>query len=167
MKISTLIRTVLAASLLVFSACGGGDSGSSENTEDLQKLIDENAPAVTEDGETGAIGQLGKLVDLGDLLEPDGDHWYYTRPAAINDNGIIVGQSNNGSPVNPNISRIRDRAAFEWDPASGEMTFLDNEIIFSLSPEDHIYSEAIDLNGSGSILVNTTTGVNWPEERLE
>ncbi|MFO7983505.1 MAG: hypothetical protein R6V08_08650, partial [Desulfuromonadales bacterium] len=149
MKISTLISTVLAASMLVLSACGGGDSGSSENSEALKDLIDENAPAVTEDGEIGAIGLLGELVDLGDLVEPDGDHWYYTRPVAINDNGTVIGQSNNGSP---------NRAAFKWDPESGEMTFLD-----VADP----YSEAVDINGSGSILVNTTTGVDWPQESLE
>jgi probable HAF family extracellular repeat protein len=58
---------------------------------------------------------LGALTDLGDLLGSTGDNWYYTKAAAINDAGQVVGQSNAGSPV---------KAAFMWDPVSSTMTEL-------------------------------------------
>lgn len=84
--------------------CGGGGGGGGDTTPTESTAVGQFAAPVQ--------GELGDLVDLGDLVAPDGnpppgDGWYFTKAAAINDDGIVIGQSNAGSPV---------RAAFQWDP---------------------------------------------------
>ncbi len=163
-----LIILVFSGTLiLALHGCGGGsDSGS------IHKAIAEdpdNAPQTTGDADTGNSeepGYLGAITDLGDLVEPQGDHWYYTKAAAINDAGIVIGQSNAGRPI---------KAAFMWDPATGERTFLG---IHSGTYDDYYginferadppkyfrYSEAVDINQSGVIIGNSTTGTGWPDD---
>jgi probable HAF family extracellular repeat protein len=151
---------MIAVCLLALSGCGGDSS----NSSDAQALIDDNTPTVSGPTPTGGtVSVLTGLTDLGDLLEPDGDHWYFTKPAAINDNGIIVGTSNNGIP---------NRAAFMWDPTTELMTFLGIHSEFGRpyfdyyiqkivnpieSDEGFIYSEAVDVNSSGDIVGNSIT----------
>jgi probable HAF family extracellular repeat protein len=107
---------------------------------------------------------LGALTDLGDLLGSTGDNWYYTKAAAINDAGQVVGQSNAGSPV---------KAAFMWDPVSSTMTELgihsgayDDYYGLKTTPSTNffIYSEAVGINNSGLVIGHSTTGTGWPNE---
>lgn len=169
---------ILLGSILLFvqgcSDGGGGDSVASAISDDPS-----NNPPATEvpDGSsdpvsTIGIGELGTLIDLGDLLAfsatpPPGDHWYFTRAAGINDAGTVIGQSNRGGPV---------KAAFKWEPATEAMTYLgihpspyDDFFNIGFEREDprksFIYSEAVDINGSGMIIGNSTTGFGWPEEQ--
>ena len=161
---------LLAAGLLSLNACGGG-GGSDGGSSALDQLINDNTP--TNPGTPGSPaveqpGTLGDLVDLGDLVEPAGDHWYYTRAVKINDAGTVIGQSNAGSPT---------KEAFAWDPVSETMTPLGihpgvyedfygqlGTAIVLTNPSPFIYSEAVDINSSGTIIGNSTTGLNWPEE---
>jgi probable HAF family extracellular repeat protein len=95
------------------------------------------------------IGDLGDLIDLGDLVYPQGDHWYFTWARAINDEGTVIGQSNKGDIT---------RAAFMWEPGSGDMTFL------GIHPDPIlIYSQAVDINATGTIIGYSSTGKNWPD----
>ena len=159
---------LLAAGLLglSLSACGGGsDSGSSA----LNQLINDNTP--TNPGTPGSPaveqpGTLGDLTDLGDLFAPDGDHWYYTRAAKINDAGTVIGQSNEGGIV---------KGAFAWDAENGMMSlgihngFYDDYNNIGFEQEDprnpFIYSEAVDINQGGEIIGNSTTGLGWPDDQ--
>lgn len=168
---------ILLGSILLFvqgcSDGGGGDSVASAISDDPS-----NNPPATEvpDGSsdpvsTIGVGELGTLIDLGDLLAfsatpPPGDHWYFTRAAGINDAGTVIGQSNQGSPV---------KGAFKWEPATETMTFLGihpgvyedfyNQFLDGpIDPTDFIYSEAVDINSSGVIAGNSTTGTGWPNE---
>jgi hypothetical protein len=59
----------------------------------------------------------GELEDIGDLVGSEVNTWWYTKSAAINDDGIIVGQSNTGEIV---------KGAFSWNPVTDEMTFFGN-----------------------------------------
>lgn len=163
--------SLLAVAALFLNACGG--SGSSES-EELQQLVadaDKTVPGQPGAGSPRATGDLtdlgnAELIDLGDLVAPAGDHWYYTRAVAINNAGIVVGQSNRGFPV---------KAAFRSDPSSSSMTFLG---IHVGTYDDHYdigferaeprkffrYSEAVDINQSGTIIGNSTTGTGWPHD---
>jgi probable HAF family extracellular repeat protein len=121
-------------------------------------------------------GDLGDLTDLGDLVQPEGDNWYFTEAVAMNDDGIVIGSSN--------CDGRGTRHAFSWDPATGEMTslFPDCELSATYdSPyyDDHydigyeradprkpfIFSEAVDINKSGAIIGHVTTGAADTEKR--
>ena len=154
MKRVFILLLVIVFSAVLIQGCGGGGSSASPK---LQEGEDDpgNIPPPE-------IGKLGDLVDLGDLVYPLGDHWYFTWARVINDEGTVIGQSNNGSPV---------RAAFKWEPGSEEMTFLGIHVdpIFSceLTPPAFfgpIYSEAVDINATGTIIGNSSTGFNWPDD---
>ncbi|MEW6440380.1 MAG: hypothetical protein AB1640_05525 [bacterium] len=152
--------TFIAMVSLVCAGCGGSNSSGSQELSDFIDELQQLDPG------DDYVAPLGNLTDLGDLVEPGGDHWYYTRAAAMNDAGTVVGQSNAGSPVN---------AAFRWDPPAGPMTFLG---IHSGTYDDHydinyepasprhyfIYSEAAGINSAGTIICNSTTGIGWPED---
>jgi len=151
---------VLLTSLAI-CACGSGGGGGS----DLPVAGDTVTPGTPGTPSAPSTpGDLGALTDLGDLLGSAGDNWYYTKAAAINDAGQIVGQSNAGSPV---------KAAFMWDPASSTMTGLgihsgtyDDFFGLKTTPTTNffLYSEAIGINNSGLVIGNSTTGTGWPNE---
>jgi probable HAF family extracellular repeat protein len=158
MKRVCILVLVIVFSALLIQGCGGGGSSASPN------LQDPGGPGGGDPGGTPPpeIGELGDLIDLGDLVYPLGDHWYFTWARVINDEGTVIGQSNRGSPV---------RAAFKWEPGPGEMTFLGIHVdpIFSceIFPPGFlipIYSEAVDINASGTIIGNSSTGYNWPDD---
>lgn len=140
--------------------CGGGDEVDEAAAEDLVGE-DDNVPP----SDPTTPGVLGDLTDLGDLLQPQGDHWYFTRATAINDSGIIVGQSNRGNPV---------KAAFSWNPATSSMTYLgihngyydeNYGLIPDTTPQKpFIYSNAVDINSAGVIIGNSSTGLDWPRD---
>jgi probable HAF family extracellular repeat protein len=158
MKRIFILLLVIVFSALLIQGCGGGGSSASPNLQD---------PGGSGEDDPGdipppVIYELGDLIDLGDLVYPLGDHWYFTWARSINDEGTVVGQSNRGSPV---------RAAFKWEPGSEEMTFLgihDDPILScELSPPGFIdpnYSEAVDINATGTIIGNSSTGFNWPDD---
>ena len=110
-------------------------------------------------------GVLGALEDIGDLLEGIGDNWYFTKAMAIGEDGSVVGQSNNSSPV---------KAAFVWDAATEVMSYIgihpggpysDYYYLLDSTPDDWlIYSEAVGISSLGDIICNSTTGVGWPED---
>lgn len=174
--------------------CGGDGGGDSSAAQELVGTQAQNPPpvdggttppTVTPPSGTAPLGALGELTDLGDLLAftdnpPPGDHWYFTKAVGINDNGIVIGQSNRGFVPGP------VKGAFSWDPATERMTFLGIHhspfivpnfsgtfddffnIGFEREPDPRkgfIYSEAVDINGSGVIIGNSTTGVGWPEDQ--
>ncbi|HDR46362.1 MAG TPA: DUF3466 family protein, partial [Geoalkalibacter subterraneus] len=101
----------------------------------------------------------------GDLVNSDENTWWFTRAYDVNDDGVIVGQTNAGAVV---------RAAFVWDPQSATMTYLgmhgstyDDFYQSDLeNPSDNffIYSEAVYINNQAVILGNSTTGSGWPDE---
>jgi probable HAF family extracellular repeat protein len=161
--------------------CGGDGGGDSAAAQELVGSETTTSPPVdggttpptgTAPPVTAPLGALGALTDLGDLLAftdnpPPGDHWYFTKAAAINDDGIIIGQSNQGSPV---------KGAFSWDPGTKMMTFLGiqsgvyedfygQRVLDILSDSSSfIYSEAVGINSSGTVIGNSTTGLGWPDE---
>lgn len=163
-----LISTLFLGIFVLFAqGCGDGGGGDSVSTA-ISQDPNNNPPSSGGSGGSGSTiaGDLGDLVDLGDLFAPDGDHWYFTRAAGINDSGTVIGQSNGGSPV---------KGAFKWEPASETMTFLgihngtfDDFYNIGFEREDPpkplIYSEAVDINSSGVIIGNSTTGFGWPNE---
>jgi probable HAF family extracellular repeat protein len=154
---------LLMVGALVLSGCGSGGGGSSVPTPPGSGGTDTGTGGTTPPPPT-TPGDLGALDDTGDLLGSAGDNWYYTKAAAINTAGQIVGQSNNGSPV---------KGAFLWDPVTGAMSFLgmhvgayDDYYGLKSTPSTKflIYSEATAINDSGVIIGNTTTGTGWPNE---
>ncbi len=164
----------LALMCLALAGCGGGGGGDSAAA---QELVDSGTTTPPPSGgggttpppstEPSAPGALGALTDLGDLVMPQGDWWYYTRAVAINDAGTVIGQSNRGNPA---------KAAFKWEPGSSAMTYLGihpgvYEDFYSQrvqtvlsNPSPFIYSEAVGINTSGTIIGNSTTGLGWPDE---
>lgn len=167
----------LGSVTLFIHGCGGGGGGDSVATAIEQDP--NNAPAGTggtggtgDSGSTVSVGDLGALVDLSDLFAftgdpPPGDHWYYTHATGINDAGTVIGQSNRGNPV---------KGAFKWEPTTEAMTYLgihpgnfDDFFNINFEREDpripFIYSESVDINGSGVIIGNSTTGSGWPDEQ--
>jgi len=135
---------------------GGTDSSDSGTTET------DNVTAIS----VQPPGEIANQEDIGDLLGGEGDNWYFTRAMAIGENGSVVGQSNNGSPV---------KAAFLWNSATQTMTYLgihqggpysDYYFLEEKVPDDwFIYSEAVGISSSsGDVIGNSTTGVGWPEE---
>lgn len=114
---------IIAVCLFATYGCGGDSS----NSRAAQDLIDDTLPTVTGTTPTGGtVSILGGLTDLGDLLEPAGDHWYNTVANAINDQGIVVGHSLN--------------TAFSWDPATEIMTNLSGH----MAPYNDYYFRKID-----------------------
>lgn len=159
-------RLVCLGMVLLFAAmlaaCGGGDDEQQSTTAETSAL-----PIIS--GEP-VVGKLGSQVDLGDLVAPNGtpppgDGWYYTKAVAINDNGVVVGQSNPGNNFH--------RDAFQWTSA-GKMRSLGpyppggimecNTATGLTYPL--MYSEAIALNNSNNIIGNRTTGAGWPNEGI-
>jgi probable HAF family extracellular repeat protein len=144
-----LLLVVLLSALFTIHGCGSGGGGDS--------LPDTGGGGGG--GGTGEVGELGPLVDTGDLLGSAGDNWYFTITNAINGAGQIVGQSNAGSPV---------KAAFMWDPSTEQMTYLgihnfgayDDYFGLKTTPSDTflIYSNATDINNAGVAIGYSTTG---------
>ncbi|WP_298040043.1 hypothetical protein [uncultured Desulfuromonas sp.] len=164
------ILVLLGVLVLPLQGCGGDDDGGSIGDAIVQEGDDDGGSVGS--GGTEGPGKLGDLTDLGDLVAPDGepppgDGWYFTKTAAINNAGIVVGQSNAGSPV---------KGAFRWDPVTGLMTYLGRQsgtyddfygIGYKREEEFRkffIYSEAAGINGSGTIIGNSTTGTGWPDD---
>ncbi|PLX82921.1 MAG: hypothetical protein C0616_01055 [Desulfuromonas sp.] len=153
---------LLLLPLLLLSLYGCGDD-SSDSSSDLEDLIGDSGQ-VPGDGNTtppAAVGTLGDLTDLGDLVQDSlgiGDHWYHTRVAEIGAQGTIVGTSNRGN-VN--------RAAFKWEPQSDSMTYLgihqgvyndfySQYVVNPIElPAGFIWSAAVGVNSTGSIIANS------------
>ncbi len=162
-SVIAIFSLLLALSL---HGCGSGDGGSLDSA--LPDPTPSNPQPPGNGGEnpvTPQPGVLGDLEDLGDLMEPDGDRWYFTKAVGINIQGDIIGQSNAGSPV---------RAAFLWKKDSDLLTYLgrhDGEFILTCkdpeNPKNLIYSEATGLNDHSEIIGNSTTGIGWPTEDAE
>lgn len=159
MKKLLLIILALIFSAALLQGCGGGDGRSSA-------LVDSVSIDMSDIGGGSGIdkvGLLGGLVDLGDLVQPRGDHWYFTRTRAINDQGIVIGESNQGSVT---------KAGFKWDPAGQTLTFLGihagiyddfyNQQVLHPPQFFHgfAFSEAVGINTSGTIIGNSLTGLN-------
>ena len=157
---------VLIFSSILMQGCGGGGGGDGDGASALG--LEEGTPLLDVDGggdgSVGEVGDLGELIDLGDLVFPDGDHWYYTRARAINAQGTVIGESNQGNSA---------AGAFKWEPslpADQAMTFLGihgsnyddyyNQLV--LAPIDYprafLFSEAIDINDTGTIISNSQVG---------
>ncbi len=164
MKRLLIFFFVLIFTSIFMQGCGGGGGGDGDGASALG--LEEGTPLLDVDGDgsgdgsVGEVGDLGALIDLGDLVFPDGDHWYSTRARAINAQGTVIGESNQG-----NITS----AAFKWDPslpADQAMTFLGihgssyndyyNQLVnVILYPRSFSFSEAIDINGAGTIIGNS------------
>ena len=156
------ICAILCCFLLILTSCGSKSGGSSSTGDGTGG--DSAANNVTADA-VETPGKLADMVDIGDLVDA-GDNWYFTRALAIGEDGSVVGQSNNSSPV---------KAAFLWNALTEEMIYLgihlggpfsDYYFLEEESPTDWlIYSEAVGLSSSsGDIIGNSTTGSGWPEE---
>ncbi|MDT8420596.1 MAG: hypothetical protein RQ754_09200 [Desulfuromonadales bacterium] len=150
----------IAVCLTTIFGCGGDSSKSTA----AQDLIDNTLPPVTGTTETGgSVALLEGLSDLGDLVSPEGDHWYFSTSSFIHNNGRIIGQSNRGWPT---------KAAFLWDPATSLMEFLgihsgiyndyyNQKIINPVDPPyGFIYSEAVDLNADNVVICNSLAGTD-------
>ena len=154
------VSVIMSLALLATAGCGGGGSSSSS------PFTPDDNTTVPGDPEDPGFTVIGTLEDLGDLIG-DTDSWYWTEAAAINNEGEVVGQANNSDDGSP-------KEAFFWDSASKEMTALgghtggpysDYYYLKEQTPDDWlIYSEAVDINNSGTIIGHTTTGTGWPEE---
>ena len=148
--IKYLVIMWMAASLLMGCSSGGGDSGGGDGGGD-------DGANVTQDT-VAPPGDLGPLDDIGDLVAA-GDDWYYTKIFAIGEDGSVVGQTTQSSPV---------KAAFLWDAASTAMIYLgihpgvyDDTVD---DPSSFIYSEAVGIGPDGDAIGNSTTGTGWPDE---
>jgi probable HAF family extracellular repeat protein len=151
-----LIFIMLAA----LAGCGNSGGNSLDSSLPDSNNAGGETPATPQENVPGVVGSL---IDLKDLIDPAGDHWYETRAAAINDAGTIIGQTNAGSPT---------LGAFSWNPATEVLTFLgihygSYDDYFGLKVKTparfFIHSEAVDLNESGVIICNSTTGS--PDEK--
>lgn len=130
MKKVLAVFFALIFTVVLMQGCGGGGGS------------DSSSPSVSENSAGDG------LFDLGDLVEPAGDHWYFTEAVGINDNGVVIGSSNNNG--------MTSRGAFMWIPETSEMTFLgtDRELNFS---------EAADINNNGEVIVNSFGSRNVPD----
>jgi probable HAF family extracellular repeat protein len=142
MKKVFILLLVIVFSALLMQGCSGGSSSLDVGGGDGGGDDSPTEPV---------IGDLGDLIDLGDLVYPQGDHWYFTWARAINDEGTVIGQSNKGD--------IASRAAFKWEPGSETMTFLGIHPGFT-------YSQAVDINATGTIIGYSSNpiGLRWPDE---
>jgi hypothetical protein len=93
-RVFILFLVVVFSALLMLGCSGNSGGGGSSQV------------AATSEPPPPPIGTVGDLIDLGDLVYPEGDHWYFTWARVINDEGTVVGVSNNGFPF---------RAAFKWE----------------------------------------------------
>jgi len=124
-------QTFFAGAILIVAVfCLCGCSGRDPSANDVRDFIDQLDPG-------GFEPELGNLIDLGDLLWPEGDHWYLTKAVALNNQGIVVGASNQGHGIFLH--------AFKWDPGT--------QAIQPVGP-DGVCSSAVDINNSGSIIGN-------------
>lgn len=142
--------------VLIFAGCGEIDSSSPDPGTGTG--VDPEAPpasnhTIIDPRPTSIRAMLDLQVDLGDLINDPVETWWYTRAAAINDDGIVVGQSNRGNIV---------KAGFVWDPSTKTMEFVGIHI-----EPDFIYSEAVAINNNRIILANSTTGTDWPDEQVK
>ncbi len=150
--ILTKLPAGLLFGILFFIGCSDSDS-LNENGDDVTSTI--------------IHGELGDLEDIGELLDSTGESWGYTKINVIAENGSVVGQSNNGNPA---------KAAFLWDAATEEMSYLGMhsddayDDYYSLTEETSsddeyfLYSEAVGNSSVGDVIGNSTTGTNWPNE---
>ena len=161
---------VLIFTSIFMQGCGGGGGGDGDGASALG--LEEGTPLLDadgsvgdgDDGSVGEVGDLGELIDLGDLVFPDGDHWYFTRARAINAQGTVIGESNQGNSA---------AGAFKWEPslpADQAMTFLGihgsnyddyyNQLVetINLYPKAFLFSEAIDINETLTIISNSKVG---------
>jgi len=82
MKRVFILLLVIVFSAFLIQGCSGGSSAS----PDVQDSVASSAG--DDGGDDGGIpspviGELGDLIDLGDLVYPQGDHWYFTWARAI------------------------------------------------------------------------------------
>lgn len=82
-------------------------------------------------------GELGDLTDLGDLVQPLGDNWYFTQAVAINGEGMVAGTSNPGFGI--------FLGAFRWNPVT--------ELMTPVGPTGEC-SEAVGINSAGEVIGN-------------
>ncbi|MDO3378439.1 DUF3466 family protein [Geoalkalibacter halelectricus] len=183
MKRIFFLAAVLCLALTI-TACGGGsgdgDGGSigsaieNDPRNQTPAIPNPTDPGAQPGPEAPAVGVLGELIDLKDLLQsreilnpPRGEQWYYSRAKAINDNGVIVGQSNFGTIP---------RAAAMWEKETGAegLETFPSQFLFihgggiqceqDSFPRVIRYSEAISVNNQNEIIGNSTTGDGWPQE---
>lgn len=146
------------------SSSGGTDDNTDNGSEEVTEVVDIPTDVVA--GTTAIeVNIATPLVDLGDLVNSETNTWWFTRAYDVNNDGVIVGQSNKGAVA---------RAAFVWSPESGTMTYIGKhdgtyDDFYQLDLENSsenkfIYSEAVSINNQGVVLGNSTTGSGWPEE---
>jgi probable HAF family extracellular repeat protein len=167
MKKLFLIVLGMGFFMSLIQGCSSNDGSSSDLVNSIPIDGSSSSGGSGADGGSagvGGVGILGMLIDLGDLVFPKGDHWYFTHARAINDQGIVIGESNHGTPTS---------GAFRWNPgvpSDQAMTFLG---VHGANYDDYygqrvkepvqyprafIFSEAVDVNGSGRIIGNSLTG---------
>ncbi len=137
MKKVLVVFFALVYPVVLMQGCGGGGGSDSSSPTGTQSVSTSSLSSLS------AVSAAGGLVDLGDLVAPKGDHWYYTEAVGVNDNGMVIGSSNNNGTTS--------RGAFIWDPVTSNMTFL------GVDPE-LIFSEAVDVNSKDEVIVNSFGG---------
>lgn len=95
-------------------------------------------------------GQLGALVDMGDLFT-SGDNWYLTEPMAINDSGKAVGR-------NIDIPILWDSASNTMSALQFHLGLYDDFYGQSGSPSTNLFRRgvAVDINNNGTVLMNSS-----------
>ena len=158
---------VLLAFLLMGCSSGGGDESTASSVSD-DTAADTSSDATDDGSDTsdggstsdisnitmdsvGSPGDLGGLVDIGDLIGSGGDNWYWTKVAAINDDGLVVGQSSSPNPV---------KEAFLWDEVNfyPEGLGIEDDAPGTYDGEadgnPFIYSEAVGIGPDGDVIGN-------------
>ncbi len=160
MKKQKLVAALLLA-LLATTGCGGG--GGSDNAP-ITGTGSGSTGGGTGGGGTGGggggggttppptttPGQLGALVDMGDLY-PTGGNWYLTEPMAINDHGRVVGR-NIDTPILWD-SVTKTMSALDFHPG-----LYDDFYGQSASPSTNFFRRgiAVDINNAGTIIGNSS-----------